>query len=191
LLFLQNLLIPPLSVHAATSSADTVRLSHSTHLLKQICSQPPQNINLMALTDSQLSLYGLPLHALIDQNPQYWSNLFAHIKQHVCDTSPASSHRTHQLRPGSRSSASLLYSQNWAGNVDYGNRGTYRIASVDFYVPKITNLYSDVSFWAGVGGDGDFTSPQVLVQAGVDISTTCCSIQYNESWWEVYPYNAE
>jgi hypothetical protein len=68
------------------------------------------------------------------------------------------------------------------------------LAEVDFSVPNILTtspIGSHVSMWAGVGGDSLTTSPTVLVQAGVDSSKTCGACQFNESWWEVWPYLPE
>src|SRR5262249_27662511 len=80
-------------------------------------------------------------------------------------------------------------------------RGVFRSAHVEFYVPTISlsmpNPTPWVSLWAGVGGDTDVTgsaSATVLVQAGVSAlppfvaTPTPHYAQYNYAWWEVVPY---
>lgn len=160
------------------------------------CPQPPQNVNLMTLSDAQLDLYGLPTHSMINRNPQVWTSVLAHATHRTCGSYPdplKRSHRpvnAHHFVPAI--SCSGCYSKNWSGNVDYGQRGTYRDGSVNFTVPSINGAFSpsnsDVSTWVGVGGDSDFTSPIVLVQAGVDVYKACSVCpQYNESFYEVWP----
>jgi hypothetical protein len=155
------------------------------------CVQPPQNVDVMKLTDAQLSLYGLPLHAILDAQPAQWASHLQHAKQRTCGTSPITGPATHA--PDSAITPNVIGRTflNWAGNVAYGSRGTYRVASVDFTVPSIPNISSSqrVSIWAGVGGDPDYTSALMLVQAGVEIHRATFGGQYNTSFWEIEPYN--
>ena len=145
----------------------------------QQCVQPPQTIDLMTLSDAQLSLYGLPLHAILDTNPTLWESKLAHARHRTCGTSP----EPDQVSEGA--------SSNWAGNVADSGRGTFKVAEVDFRVPSIPTIASSqrVSIWAGVGGDSNHTSPVKLVQAGVGVQRAAFGGQYNTSWWEVAPYN--
>ncbi len=188
----QLFIVPPAS--ASTTVVNEKALLRSLQLLgQQHCVQPPSSMNIVTLSDAQLSLYGFPLHATLDKNPAYWAGKLAHVTRRTCGSSPESRKITHHRAPGiSPSNVSELYSLNWSGNVAYGSRGTYRDAMVDFYIPSISgSTGSHVSFWAGVGGDSTWGgSSTVLVQAGVDITKTS-SGQSNESWWEVWPDNLE
>lgn len=162
-----------------------------------VCLQPPQNIDLTTLDDTQLRLYGLPAHSVLDRDTQKWSHRLAYAKHRTCGSYPDPQKKTHHLISSSKQVPDVtgLYSKNWSGNVDYASRYTFGIAEAEFNVPSLfipgSPINSHVSIWAGLGGDADFTSPTVLVQAGVDSSVTCGSCQYNESWWEVWPYNEE
>ncbi len=183
--------IPFVSAHSITSlSQYNQRIATST------CLQPPQNMNLMTLSDVQLRLYGLPTHSTLDRNRVKWTSLLAHAKHRTCGSYVDPQKKTHHARTPLSPSTSCFGCayNNWAGNIDDGSRGTYRLAEVDFSVPNIlttSDINSHVSIWAGVGGDSLTTSNGVLVQAGIDSSKTCGSCQYNESWWEVYPYFPE
>jgi Peptidase A4 family len=84
---------------------------------------------------------------------------------------------------------------NWAGNEAFDQRGTYRVASVEFRIPTISgNNLDHISFWAGVGGDEHYAgSSNVLVQAGVDskIEQTGPTqfMQVNYAWYEIATQN--
>ncbi|HLI71085.1 MAG TPA: G1 family glutamic endopeptidase [Ktedonobacteraceae bacterium] len=167
---------------------------------EQKCLQPPENVNLMTLSDAQLAEYGLPPRVILDNQPAVWAAKLQHARHRTCGSTPDPRHivsapaMIHTPRVPDTPNAELTYT-NWAGNIAYGNRGTYRLATLDMHVPRIpgigTNQY--VSIWSGVGGDSDFTTPNVLVQAGVQVQRAGSPFggQYNTSWWEVYPYNAE
>jgi hypothetical protein len=179
--------------------------AHSSHAYAQgiqrtaplTCPQPPQNVNLMTLSDTQLRLYGLPSRATINENTKEWAFLFSHAKHRICGSYPDPQKRIHVLRSAVSTGPYTGFSApNWAGNVTEGNRGEYRDAQVDLYVPAISlNVYNALaSFWTGVGGDSDFTSPAKVVQAGVTAQVVWNGVQFaqaNTSWWEVYPGYAE
>ena len=198
LLFYNFSVAPVAFAHSSTSNYQNY-LSQVSALGEKECVQPPQNVNLMTLSDAELSLYGLPTHQTLDRNPQRWSEQLSRAKYRTCGTYSGKIH--HQYKPTKPSPVSNstyeVNSDNWAGNVDTGNRGTYREAEATFTIPneapgESANMGAgasaddDASFWAGVGGDSFETSPAVVVQAGVDTQWTGFS-QYNISWWEVYP----
>lgn len=191
ILFAQFLVSPIVFAHASSASYQYY-LDQLALKGEKECIQPPKNVNLMSLSDAQLQLYGLPTHQTLDSNPQKWSEELSHAKRRICGTSSSNRHhKTHHQVSGGRNS------DNWAGNEDTGNRGTYSSATVTFTIPNEApgeNQYGgrgssaddDASFWAGVGGDNGITSSAVVVQAGVDTQWTGFS-QYNVSWWEVAP----
>lgn len=166
------------------------RLQNLRSAGEQQCLQPPQNIDLTTLSDTDLSLYGLPPHSVLERQPARWRNELQYAKHRTCGTHPGPkgvySSPTHTARPSTTERNSL----NWAGNVAYGNVGTYREAGVDFTVPSPSSMLANqrVTVWAGLGGDDYYTNGNypVLVQAGVDVST-----EGNVSFWEVWPYNTE
>ncbi|MEO6887784.1 MAG: G1 family glutamic endopeptidase [Ktedonobacteraceae bacterium] len=189
------LISPTFAQQSQATSNSPAQLQDFSQYGEAHCVQPPQNVDLMTLSDAQLSLYGLPLHAMLDKQPAKWASHLAHAKQRTCGTSPSTSHITHQ-HPSHTAPVSNTIQRTdpiWAGNVAYGSRATYRVASVNFTVPSIPSIGSSdrVSIWAGVGGDTDFTSSVMLVQVGVDVSRATFGGQYNTSWWEIAPYNAE
>jgi hypothetical protein len=166
------------------------------------CAQLPQQLDLTTLSDAELLAYGLPLRADVLAQLPAWTRRLASRPQHVCarpypipggysslahhsDAAPATA------PAGSMLPATTGYlSTNWAGNVAYAGRGTYRQAEVTFYVPHVTGTTgASASAWAGVGGDGGHTKQGslVLVQAGVQVSVLLGGGQFNKSWVEVYP----
>ncbi len=189
------LLVSSLLVFLAQGTIFSVASAHTSAFLagdvpqaaSAACPQPPQNVDLMTLSDAQLQLYGLPPHQVLNQDPKEWSYLLAHAHHRDCGSTP-DSHKHTQLPHPRQSGIINGTSPNWAGNVAYGSRGTYREAAVDFYIPTLAPVVNDswVSIWAGVGGDGTQTSPAKVVQAGV-VSTFYPTYQVNEGWWEVYP----
>ena len=151
------------------------------------CLQPPQNVNLMTLSDTQLQSYGLPNRATIEGNPKKWSRLLAHAKHRSCSSIPTE--QQNQIPTAScPAPTSQCTSYNWAGNEAQGSRGTYREGSVEFIAPSISTSISDaeVALWAGVGGDPKITSSPVLVQAGLLIYVNN-NREYFETFWEVVP----
>jgi hypothetical protein len=146
----------------------------------QNCAQPPQNVHLMTLSNAQLSLYGLPLHNVLDRNPALWSAVLAHARDHTCTSSPVG---------GKTANVTEYYDCCWAGNEARGSRGTYRAADVTFTIPTVSSSSptqtSTVSFWAGVGGDNFYqTTSYELIQAGVTLSVSPSGAQSNYAWWE-------
>lgn len=175
-------------ISVASAHASTPQTGNGQAVGVSACPQPPQNVDLMTLSDAQLQSYGLPPHQILDQDSQEWSYLLAHAKHRNCGSTPDPKKRIH-LPPARQSgTANTGYtSPTWAGNVAYGSRGTYREAVVDFYIPTVvwsSNLSAELSIWAGVGGT---TSPYKLVQAGVETQYAAGIGQYNVGWWEVYP----
>lgn len=148
------------------------------------CLQPPQNTNLLNLTDTQLIEYGLPTHALIAKNQAQWQQELVHSKHRSCGSAPSGKNITHVLRPQHQKVKNTLYASNWSGYVANSNRGTYTASMVTFNVPTLqaSASGSHVSIWAGIGGDG--ASPYGLVQAGIDSSLNSDGSQSNVSWWE-------
>lgn len=149
----------------------------------------------MTLSDTQLPLYGLPSRATINADPKEWAFLLSHAKHRICGSYPDPQKQIHAFKSGIRTAPDVIgYSSlNWAGNVTQGNRGEYRDAQVDVYMPAINNNVpnAQASFWAGVGGDSQFTSPAKVVQAGVRAYLVFNGnghySQANTSWWEVAP----
>lgn len=157
----------------------TASLASLRNLGDQQCIQPPQNINMMTLSDAQLSLYGLPSRSTLESNPAFWTVQLAYYKHRTCETGPSLLNHG-RLNPDVTASPS----SNWAGNDAYGSRGTYRAASVAFRVPGVSGSNGSVSsFWAGVGG---VASNYGLVQAGVDEERASATYQYNHAWWEYH-----
>jgi hypothetical protein len=149
------------------------------------CVQIPPQTDLSTLSDAQLFAYGLPGHAEVMSQLDRWTSWLATGPQRECDL-PMVGTRPASALPNEQPDVSGVTSSNWAGNVATGARGTYREAEVTFYVPTITGSDGDIaSGWTGVGGGGS-TSPQVLVQAGVDVTKTLTGT-HKESWVEVYP----
>lgn len=189
------LIIGQITTISTASAHTSIAVTHLQSTGKTICLQPPQNIDLMTLTDAQLDSYGLPTHSILDRNPKQWSARLAHAKHRTCGSYPDPLKRTHHFPSHQSNSPNSCFgcpSVNWAGNVDTGARGTYRDGSVTVTVPNIngalSNSNSDGSYWVGVGGDSYITSPAEVVQAGVDTYKACSACpQYNTSWWEVYP----
>lgn len=182
----------PIAIAQASSSSNKSYLDQMALQGEKECAQPPQNIDLMTLSDAELQFYGLPTHQTLDRNPQHGSQILSYAKHRTCGTSPGKIHHQKHLKPHTE-----YNSDNWAGNEDTASRGTYRQAEVTFTVPNSApgesqnmgigaSADDDASFWAGVGGDNGVTHPAVVVQAGVDTQWTGFS-QYNESWWEVAP----
>ena len=100
----------------------------------------------------------------------------AHAKYRTCGTFPGKIHhhptKTSNVAKAPNSSYEAN-SDNWAGNVDMGNRATYHEAEVTFTVPNEVpgestrmgtgaNIGDDVTNWAGVGGDNSVTKPAVV-----------------------------
>jgi len=183
-----QLLFVPTAFAQSSSSRDKDYLDQIALQGEKECVQPPQNVDLMTLSDAELQLYGLPTHQTLDRNPQHWSQILSYAKHRTCGTHPGKIHHKHLAEN------SEVDSDNWAGNEATGDRGTYREAEVTFTVPNEApgesqdgaSASDDASFWAGVGGDPGVSSPAVVVQAGVDTQWTGL-FQYNESWWEVAP----
>lgn len=149
----------------------------------QTCAQPPQNVDLMTLSDAQLRLYGLPQHNALDNNPAQWSVVLAHAKYHYCTSSPGVNAAAEENSPAAPD-VTESFSSSWAGNVATGARGTYRLAEVTFKVPTVSSPHSsNAAFWAGVGGA--VSSPFGLVQAGVTVSVSSSGAQTNQAWWEI------
>lgn len=190
------LLIGSLLAITGQSAMLSVASAHTSALLTghiyqadQACPQPPQNGDLMALSDAQLQYYGLPTHAVLNENPQEWSSVLAHARHRECGSTPDPQKKIH-LPPIRHHSNNTGYTSDaWAGNVAYGNRGTYREAVVDFNIPTViwTGAPSDAVIWAGVGGDEFQTSPVKLVQAGIESYPYNGGGQFNAAWWEVWP----
>ena len=104
-----------------TAYAHTVHGQQANNI---ICLQPPQNIDLMTLTDAQLDLYGLPAHSILNRDPKQWSARLTHAKHRTCGSYPDPLKRTHHF-PSHRSSTPNVScfncpSTNWAGNVAIG-----------------------------------------------------------------------
>ncbi|BCL80180.1 hypothetical protein ccbrp13_26450 [Ktedonobacteria bacterium brp13] len=148
------------------------------------CLQPPQNANLLDLSDVQLIQYGLPTHAVIDQNLSQWKHELVYTKHRSCGSQPTKSSITHLLHPQPKTIKNTLYSYNWSGYVASAGRGTYSASMVTFNVPSLAanTSGSHVSIWAGMGGDG--ANPYGLVQAGIDSTLNSNGSQSNTSWWE-------
>jgi hypothetical protein len=171
------------SLVVAQSSTAVTRSAPSLQALVQEgeanCLQPPANVNLLTLSDAQLVLYGLPPHAVINQNPAAWEAQLAHARHRICASSPATSGQQAGNGPASTQMANVTeskrYSPRWGGNGAYGARGTYHSVSAEFYVPSVqpSNLTqnSTVSFWVGLGGDQAQAgkSSWELIQAGITI----------------------
>lgn len=162
-------------------------------------SNPQKNVDSMALSDAELQSYGFPTHEMI-MNATSLKLAITHAKHHICGTSPDSLGRKsvppHPNTASCPAPTSECHDPYWAGNIAQGSRGTYRVATIDFVVPRLTgNCNTDASFWTGVGGYTNLAGGNpVLVQAGVDSNKYCGGSglgQYNMSFWEVYPYNQE
>jgi hypothetical protein len=181
----QSVMISAASAH--TSALLTKQLAQAA----QSCPQPPQNVDLMTLSDAQLEYYGLPTHDILNQDPQGWSALLAHAKHRACGSTPDPQKKIHLPPARQHGTGNTGYTApTWAGNVAYGSRGTYREAVVDFYVPTVVwngSIDAELSIWAGVGGDTGQTSPAKVVQAGIETQYAPGIGQYNVGWWEVYP----
>jgi hypothetical protein len=152
----------------------------------QTCAQPPQNVDLMTLSDAQLRQYGFPVHAVLDRNPAQWSAVLAHAKHRACTSSSDASTSAEPLV-----GVPPPYSPAWGGYEATGGRGVYRQAFVTFTVPTVhsesSSANSQVGLWAGVGGDQYFAGQYYeLVQAGVIITVTPGGVQTNEPFWEHY-----
>lgn len=183
----------------ASAHTSTPMAARSQQSAVAPCLQPPQNVNLITLSDAQLQLYGLPNHATFNENPRLWTRILAHAKYHSCtpavdgnrgpSVKRAIPHTVGCTQPGE-----MCPNPNWAGNEAVGSRGTYKEADTEFYVPSISTsvVGSRVSLWAGVGGDPNFAGNSwVLVQAGVDAFVDSNHHQINQSWWEVVPGYSE
>ncbi len=156
------------------------------------CKQPPQNVDLMTLPDTELLALGFPTHSILDAQPAYWAELFAHSKHRVCNRGTPAHHQSapstsHAVGDGCGSTSNAMcHNTIWAGAEDVGSgRGAYREADVEFRVPSVPSSPSNAvaSYWVGVGGNGFVTGSLVLVQAGVDTYANGT----RESWVEVYP----
>ncbi|HLI69611.1 MAG TPA: G1 family glutamic endopeptidase [Ktedonobacteraceae bacterium] len=175
------------NAHASSLAPMTVQQLAASGEAK--CLQPPQHSNLKTLSDTQLIEYGLPPHAVIDQDLAQWQQALASAGHRSCGTTPTGSGRTHLLQPSQQKvqpNASLptQFITNWSGYVVHAARGTYKAAEVTFKVPtlKAGAKGAHVSIWAGIG---DGSSPFSLVQAGVDSTLNANGKQSNVSWWEV------
>lgn len=156
---------------------------------EQHCLQPPQNVDLMTLSDVQLSLYGLPLRATLDQQPALWEARLSHAKHRACGSSPDPNHFSASPTTTHAPNVTNQTDPHWADNEAYGSRATYKQAGVDFNVPTVTNIHANhyVVVWAGVGGDATVTSPTELVQAGVLVQQNSSGGQSNIAFWQVPP----
>lgn len=180
-------------------SAYTSTPGHLQQATTASCLQPPQNVNLMTLSDTQLQLYGLPTHVVFKENLKLWTRILAHAKYHSCSpaqqskitTGPSLKSVFTPNTVGCTAPGEMCPNTNWAGNEAVGSRGTYKEADTEFFVPSISTsvVGSHVALWAGVGGDPNFggNGSTVLVQAGVDVSVDSNHHQFNFSWWEVVP----
>ncbi len=150
------------------------------------CLQPPQNVDLMTLSDAQLISYGLPTHAIIDEDPQSWSHTLAHAKHHTCGGQALNQPIYDPLTGSLCTSVGSVCP--WAGYILKGPRGTYREAYTEFYVPAISLAPTNAvaGYWVGIGGEGNIAggSSQVLVQAGIQTNPKNGK-QFTETWYEV------
>jgi Peptidase A4 family len=163
------------------------------------CPQVPHNVNLSQLSDSQLAAYGLPLHHIMDANPNMWAKQLQHINVRTCPASESQSggpspqspvpSPKYGCNPYPNGWCSYKYWAGWTAVTSNHQRGVYRQANIEFHVPTIPTSPSNgqVLIWAGVGGEGNVTYPNVLVQAGVNIYMQN-GTQHNQTFWEVYPY---
>jgi len=161
-----------------TSPGITASLKRLQEQGSRECVQPPADLNMKTVSNAELALYGLPDHAVMDSNRALWTRLLANYHHRSCGTRAAPRGAHYHFTTG--------YGQNWAGNWDYGARGTFRAASVTYYIPSVTccNDYAEVGFWAGVGGQGLRTSPLSLVQAGM-ATIIEPTYRFNWAWYEV------
>lgn len=171
--------LPAVSSAQATPSSTTHTTPGSLSALlargEKECIQPPRSFNLKTLSDARLALYGLPSRRTLTSAPKFWSGMLAHYKHRACGatiqmTNPGPGLRVTRTRAAGTITPAVSGSgSSWAGNWAYGGRGTYRLAQVTFKVPSISGrIGSTVAFWTGVGGAGN-TSPELLVQAGVEV----------------------
>jgi len=134
------------------------------------CLQPPQNVDLITLSDATLQSYGLPPHAMINENPTFWAQNLAHAKHRTCSigSSKVKTKYSHHFIPSKTSSLHPNWSssQVWADNEATAGRGTYRAATIEFNVPYISlsNPNAAVSVWAGVGGDPNYAGNGRLLE---------------------------
>jgi hypothetical protein len=172
----------------ATAGGATAITTGSKQMSAGACLQPPQGVNLMQLSNAQLRMYDFPTHDVLEANPAHWAAVLSHARHHVCGSKP---NPRHLQMPDCPQPGSICHSPVWAGNEASEwpvQRGVYREAEVIAAVPTIQTYDStaQVAIWAGLGGDGNITTPAVLVQDGVD-SWVSNGTQYNFAWWEVVP----
>jgi hypothetical protein len=175
------LFIPAAANAQATPSSRTHTTPESLSAVvargEKECIQPPKSFDLKTLSDAQLALYGLPTHRVLDGAPLFWSGMLAHYKHRGCGadipmTSPGPDQKVTPTRPARTETPAVsgAPSLNWAGNYATGVPGTYREAQVTFTVPSVSgHMGSTVYFWAGVGGAGNTSPSEVLVQDGVEV----------------------
>jgi hypothetical protein len=160
------------------------------------CVQPPTHLNRLSLTDAQLSLYGFPLHQVLNSDPARWSAVLAHAQHRYCGSHPGP-----MAANGPASSyipavtVQKYYGQRWGGNGAYGPRGTYRYVDASFTVPSVSPpccpQNGSVSFWVGLGGAQKAAgSSWGLIQAGVTISVSSSGTQTSQAFWEYENQNS-
>jgi hypothetical protein len=162
--------------------AQSVPRANATGAAAQTCFQPPQDGHFMALSDAQLSQYGLPVHAALASDPVLQDAILKYARHRYCADIPGSA--------SAPPAPNVMYDANWAGNEARGSRATYRWAEVEFKVPSAQSTSyqsnSTASFWAGVGGDGLYQSSYGLIQAGVTVFVNATTnVQTNSPWWEI------
>jgi hypothetical protein len=140
------------------------------------CLQPPANIDLSMLSDTQLDLYGLPRHPTESARISQWQKVLQHTKHRFCDTRPRTV----------RSSGSN--SLNWAGNEAIG--GGYTEANANWTIPFYNNgskVWPNLSVhWVGLGGDGSHGGGY-LEQVGTGTGIDAGGNSYYYAWLEIYP----
>src|SRR5262249_6113672 len=124
------------------------------------CLQPPQNLNPAVLSDAELQAYGLPTHAMIAESPQFWARALTHTKTRICDPAPAQhQHTPHHKRvmngwscPTPIQPHENCQNPNWAGYEAIQNlqRGVFRSAHVEFYVPTISLSMPNPTPWVSL-----------------------------------------
>lgn len=136
------------------------------------CIQPPHNLNIAALTDTQIDAYGFPPRKLF-KNISEWKAVVQAAKVRVCKGTSSDVRFGRNIHPIKRNGIGPLYNY-WGGYEAYA--GGYTNAYTEYTHPCVYTPYppsSSVGFWIGLDGD-DILNPTyntVLVQAGTFVES--------------------
>lgn len=153
--------------HRVIGTISVIRMVQNLNS-SNVCEQPPSNVDLTQLSDSDLIQYGLPGKSQFRGREAFWADLLHHSKHRAC-ASPSNglSHNSF-----SRISNSNENNPNWAGYIGkWDNSNYYTHVEAQWYVPSLNLSKSPnpslSSTWVGIGGDPSDGGGN-LFQAGTD-----------------------